>query len=179
MSLINCKECGKEISNTAKSCPHCGFEINKNQTTKLLIGLATIFLIGIGGFYAYQNLGDNSQIEKAVKAALTDPDSAKISKVIKGVENDISCGLVNAKNNFGAYVGDTPFIYNNDTYQVEFISLEKVTDYDFQKYAESVNTETFQQEYEALKGKCLSVDNYSKKCFGVEDAFDNHPYAPR
>lgn len=25
MSLINCKECGKEISESAGSCPHCGF----------------------------------------------------------------------------------------------------------------------------------------------------------
>jgi hypothetical protein len=25
MALINCKECGKEISDTARSCPYCGF----------------------------------------------------------------------------------------------------------------------------------------------------------
>lgn len=24
MALINCKECGKEISTTAEACPHCG-----------------------------------------------------------------------------------------------------------------------------------------------------------
>lgn len=24
MALIKCKECGKEVSNTAKICPHCG-----------------------------------------------------------------------------------------------------------------------------------------------------------
>lgn len=28
MALIKCKECGKEISNTIKKCPHCGY-INK------------------------------------------------------------------------------------------------------------------------------------------------------
>ncbi len=27
MALINCPECGKEISSNAKSCPHCGCEI--------------------------------------------------------------------------------------------------------------------------------------------------------
>jgi hypothetical protein len=29
MSLITCKECGKEISNQAKTCPHCGFRPSK------------------------------------------------------------------------------------------------------------------------------------------------------
>lgn len=28
MSLIKCPECDKEISDKAKSCPHCGFPIN-------------------------------------------------------------------------------------------------------------------------------------------------------
>ncbi len=28
MSLINCKECGKQISDKAKKCPHCGVENN-------------------------------------------------------------------------------------------------------------------------------------------------------
>ena len=26
MALIKCNECGKEISDKAKVCPHCGFE---------------------------------------------------------------------------------------------------------------------------------------------------------
>ncbi len=29
MALINCKECGKEISDMAKMCPHCGYPIKK------------------------------------------------------------------------------------------------------------------------------------------------------
>ncbi len=28
MALIKCSECGKEISDKAKQCPHCGFENN-------------------------------------------------------------------------------------------------------------------------------------------------------
>ena len=31
MSLINCPECNKEISDKAKSCPHCGYEISTNN----------------------------------------------------------------------------------------------------------------------------------------------------
>lgn len=29
MALINCPECGKEISDAALSCPHCGYAINR------------------------------------------------------------------------------------------------------------------------------------------------------
>ena len=31
MALIKCPECGKEVSDTAKVCIHCGFELSKNQ----------------------------------------------------------------------------------------------------------------------------------------------------
>lgn len=32
--LINCKECGREISDTAKVCPHCGAKIKKEKVIK-------------------------------------------------------------------------------------------------------------------------------------------------
>ena len=32
MALIKCPECGKEISDTAKSCPNCGYEIKKQKS---------------------------------------------------------------------------------------------------------------------------------------------------
>ena len=31
MALIKCEECGKEISDTAKSCPNCGFVLSKKK----------------------------------------------------------------------------------------------------------------------------------------------------
>ena len=34
MALIKCKECGKEISDKAKSCPNCGNPINDDTYTK-------------------------------------------------------------------------------------------------------------------------------------------------
>ena len=44
MSLINCKECGKEISKTAKSCPHCGAK-NKRSNPIAVILLSVIILL--------------------------------------------------------------------------------------------------------------------------------------
>ncbi|MDR1199280.1 MAG: zinc-ribbon domain-containing protein [Prevotellaceae bacterium] len=34
MSLINCSECGKQVSDKAMSCPNCGNPINQNLTTQ-------------------------------------------------------------------------------------------------------------------------------------------------
>ena len=31
MGLINCPECGKEVSDQAQSCPHCGYPLEKNE----------------------------------------------------------------------------------------------------------------------------------------------------
>ena len=35
MALINCPECGKEISEKAKSCPHCGCPIEASEPEKV------------------------------------------------------------------------------------------------------------------------------------------------
>lgn len=37
MSLINCQECGKEISDKASSCPNCGCPIHKGTKYKIVI----------------------------------------------------------------------------------------------------------------------------------------------
>lgn len=42
MSLINCPECGKEISDKATNCPNCGYPINNvtdNQEKIIMSGL--------------------------------------------------------------------------------------------------------------------------------------------
>ena len=31
MAMINCPECGKEISDKALSCPNCGYSLNSNE----------------------------------------------------------------------------------------------------------------------------------------------------
>ncbi len=58
MALIKCPECGKEVSDTAKICVHCGFKLPKiqkdgNKSKKhwiliTLIVVVTIFLV-VGG----------------------------------------------------------------------------------------------------------------------------------
>lgn len=53
-------------------------------------------------------------VERGLKGRLKDPYSASISAVVAGRGNDGSmvfvCGYYNARNSFGGYVGDTPFM---------------------------------------------------------------------
>ena len=52
MALINCPECGKEISNMAKTCPHCGVSLcncqkarKKTNWPKIIIIFSAVVLI--------------------------------------------------------------------------------------------------------------------------------------
>jgi uncharacterized protein (DUF983 family) len=60
MALIECKECGKQISSEARSCPSCGYEMKphplEQRDLENLIGLV-IAVVGaviiFGGIYLY------------------------------------------------------------------------------------------------------------------------------
>lgn len=53
MSLINCKECGKEISSKASTCPNCGAK-NTNNTEAASLGTEIIcFLFPIIGIIIF------------------------------------------------------------------------------------------------------------------------------
>lgn len=73
MALINCKECGKEVSDKADKCPNCGFNIATERNTKatskgcsfIFLGIAAIIFLAviIGSF---SNSTDSSTEEQAV-----------------------------------------------------------------------------------------------------------------
>ena len=50
MALVKCKECDKEVSSEASSCPHCGFKKKKTGCLRvigyLFLGLILIAIIG-------------------------------------------------------------------------------------------------------------------------------------
>lgn len=61
MAMKNCKECGAEISKSAKTCPKCG----KKQKSSLLRGLLGVFILIIGiGIIASGGDTTNSNEEK-------------------------------------------------------------------------------------------------------------------
>ena len=65
MALIKCKECGKEISDKAKTCPNCGnptkskrFDIDKEVSTlkKFLIVGIVVIAFAIVAFWIVQTV---------------------------------------------------------------------------------------------------------------------------
>lgn len=54
MAMITCRECGKQISDTADICPHCGAKVNQitvksSASSKHLIIYATLIILGASG----------------------------------------------------------------------------------------------------------------------------------
>lgn len=37
MALIKCPECSKEVSDKAKTCPHCGYPLTNNKKTNTVL----------------------------------------------------------------------------------------------------------------------------------------------
>src|SRR5271168_2662952 len=51
MALVRCKECRKEVSNTAAFCPHCGAKIRRSSLRSfLLLLVAGLFVVAVIGF---------------------------------------------------------------------------------------------------------------------------------
>ena len=51
MALIKCKECGREISSTVKTCTYCGYN-NKYRKTKKTFGILSIIFSIIYLFFS-------------------------------------------------------------------------------------------------------------------------------
>ncbi len=73
MALVNCKECGKEISDTSKVCVHCGAKQTTHNKNKIAIIVAIIAILIVAGILIFAlNKGNNEtdilnvKIDKAV-----------------------------------------------------------------------------------------------------------------
>jgi hypothetical protein len=88
MALITCKECGRELSNKAKACPHCGFKPKR-------IGFLTWFVILVFGPPAFFGVlgalfglipsGSPSPQRKALEKVET-PEQTKASQLAAAAE---------------------------------------------------------------------------------------------
>lgn len=72
MSLINCPECGKEISSSAKTCPHCGYKTCTRKPAAIII-LAVIggiiaFLVILSGVLDLSKTKDNGAAKTSIDA---------------------------------------------------------------------------------------------------------------
>jgi hypothetical protein len=87
--MINCPECGKEISDSAKKCPECGYPISKSKGKKkcLTIGIvvfAVILLLAASGTYYYLEIRldetEREQVDNVITAITDIGDVSLISE---------------------------------------------------------------------------------------------------
>lgn len=95
MALVNCKECGKEMSDSAIKCPHCGYDstlknnMAKKKSNKIgcLVIIAIAFIIFLIAKTADASpSGTNDGVDQVVTQESTDEnistlDSAKIKNL--------------------------------------------------------------------------------------------------
>lgn len=76
MTLKACSECGKEMSNSAEACPHCGFKERKTKpVTWLVLGLIIlIFFVSMKNSVEKEN---EDAAERARIASLTPEQRAE------------------------------------------------------------------------------------------------------
>ena len=83
MSMIHCKECGAEVSKSAKVCPKCGKKL-KHNGLRIVIGIILIF-IGLGVIFSF--ILDFLLLVKAYKAAESYSLDAQIERSEKAIES--------------------------------------------------------------------------------------------
>lgn len=156
MALVNCHECGKEISDESKRCPHCGAK-RKKKAGPIAWIIAGVFLLIV-----IMNVGNKESSESARRAALTpeqravedsanrlraargaclvvlkqnlnDPDSAKFGSASEWYAKERKDGTIHvqptgrAKNAFGAYINGTwDCIVKPEGANVRVLSLKQI-----------------------------------------------------
>lgn len=81
MALKPCKECGKEISDKAKSCPNCGAKIEPKMS------LGKFLLVILFGFLVYKCVSPSREVDESIgKAAnLQEINNVDVVEKRKGV----------------------------------------------------------------------------------------------
>lgn len=98
MTLAPCRECGKQVSNEAAACPHCGVSLpvakpTKNQNLPLLLALLVVG-IAVGGYVVAQNQ------TKASPETFTDSD---LSEILRSNQGPISSFEILETSYYGKY----------------------------------------------------------------------------
>ncbi len=105
MSLINCRECGSEISTQAKSCPNCGFVLvretpvvvgrvfptNQESTIPkwvIIPAITLVALLGIIGFVMLRNQDDSGKNINVSLANTNKTSRSPDSQTVRTVDNN-------------------------------------------------------------------------------------------
>ena len=96
MALVQCSECGREVSDKSEKCIHCGCPINGNDS----VSNGTLVIYGYTGWFLvkpklkiYLNgkyIGDVSYKAKTKEIPITQPSSVEIKSGIRSTAVRVS-----------------------------------------------------------------------------------------
>lgn len=86
MALIKCKECKKEVSSSAKTCPHCGIKNPGVTAGSIVAGLGLLLVIGWIVVKCTGDSGDTTQ-------AQVDDTSCSSDLKCWGDKNSVAAGV--------------------------------------------------------------------------------------
>jgi len=90
--LKNCKTCSKEISTSAKICPHCGEKLRMGFLGKLLVTVCIVISMGVIGS-ALSSIKSADEIKKEAASKV------EIETMIKGLQDGGLLVKYNIENN--------------------------------------------------------------------------------
>ncbi len=90
MALTKCKECGKQISTTAKTCPNCGAKNKKGMGCLTAIAIVALFFVAIGVVVGISGSGgDSGSISSPSRASTSSLSRASTLKTALSYLQDI------------------------------------------------------------------------------------------
>lgn len=170
MALIKCKECGKDISDTTKQCPYCGFKekISKKWLIIIILGLA-VLIAGVG-FITLTMLNHNSNTDEEIeltyqeqmvveclldyKYKLKNPESLQVFDIrwrdMSAVEDEGDMAIyidVAGQNSFG---GNTRNVILYAIQSGEIVYGGSSDDLDSDNYLEALSAQIIREDYPTL-----------------------------
>lgn len=112
--------------------------------------------------FALAGCGDEGEAKTAVKSLLNDPDSAQFSELKRGKSKGDICGVVNAKNRMGGYVGNTPFMYEKNLEMASIVTAPE--DRDFRSIWLGMRTDSYAEEFIKVMSQCQALERWDSVC---------------
>ena len=95
--MKNCKDCGNEISESAKVCPNCGAKQKGGAGKIILIVIIVIVVLGIIGAAGGGKSNTNSSTASSSSINTSASESSSVSESVDPYENDVAYQASNKK----------------------------------------------------------------------------------
>lgn len=123
MALVQCHECGQQISTDAKACPHCGAKPRYRPSLGFVLIAGLLIVFGIKSAFTETGTTEKAQtaeeiaakeasdkrtrmayvLIRNVKKSLREPESLDVINVFSNENADLLCIKYRARNGFGGY----------------------------------------------------------------------------